>query len=734
MPATKIILLCKFIFAHIGRPFLYLFVLILKSIFHTLHWLTHSSLPFLLLKLSLIFIIILSSLSLASLTFIYFSLLKDLPPPQALSSLNPPQTSQILDRNGQLLYRLYQDQNRTSIHINELPSYVINAHLSIEDAKFYSHPGISASDITRALLNNLDRRLCKIINTPCPSTLQGASTITQQLIKNVFLSPEQSYKRKLQEAYLALKAETYYSKQQILELYLNQISYGGTAYGIEAASQTYFGISSRNLNLAQAALLAGLPAAPTAYSPFGSDPQKSFTRQKQVLLRMLEENYITQSQYQSALNQPITFIPPKTDILAPHFVMYAREQLEKNLTNQILYQGGINITTSLDYNLQQKAQQAIDTELAKLKKLNVTNAALLITKPKTGEILAMVGSADYFDTANQGNVNATLRPRQPGSSIKPLTYATALELSLTQTNPQFTPATIIDDAPVVFKIPGSHDYRPQNYDGRFHGRVTLRTALASSYNIPAVKILNSIGLNNLIQKAQELGITTWDDSSRFGLSLTLGAGEVTMADMAVAYGTFANLGYRHNLTPILDITSTNDELTYPHPSRFPFTQEPKLDPRVSYLINSILSDPIARAPTFGTHSKLNIPNHIVAVKTGTSNDLRDNWTIGYTPDFLVAVWVGNFNNSPMSRIASGITGATPIWNQMMTYMLNEYQPNNLANGWEQPAGLIKTASCHLNSDQVCTCTKPDFFIESTNPKIHTCTPNTATFSTQPNQT
>ncbi len=739
MPAIKTISVIQQILQRLGWPFVFIITVFLSCFLHLYQWLIHASLPRRLLRFTALLLLTLTVVVLALSTAVYFYLLKDLPHPQVLASLRPPQTSRIFDRHGQLLYQLYTDENRTSIKINDLPTHIIQAHLAIEDANFFKHYGISTRDIARATLNNLSRRLCQITDQPCPSYLQGASTITQQLIKNVLLTPERSVERKIQEAYLALWVEQYYSKQQILELYLNQISYGGTSYGIEAASQTYFGKPAQDLTLAESALLAGLPAAPSAYSPFGSDPAKAITRQKQVLNRMLQENYISPLQYTMASVQELEFASPRTDIRAPHFVMYTREQLEKNLSAPTLYQGGLTIQTTLDYQLQIKAQEYLQAELSRLKHLNVTNGAVLITRPQTGEILAMVGSLDYFDIANQGNVNATLRPRQPGSTIKPLTYAAAMELSQAQSNSQFTAATIIDDSPVVFRIPGSRDYRPQNYDGQFHGRVTLRTALASSYNIPAVKILHAIGVNQLVQTGRDLGLTTWEDSSRFGLSLTLGAGEVTLADMAVAYGTFANLGYRHNLEPITFVTNNQNETIYPHPSRFPFPQDPKLDPRVSYIINDILSDPQARAPTFGTFSKLNIPNHIVAVKTGTSNDLRDNWTIGYTPDFLVAVWVGNFNNTPMSRIASGITGATPVWNQIMTHLLTQYQPDNLAQGWTQPEGLVQSASCRIidrEDDQPssCVCNRSEWFVQGTQPKLNACTPDTADSSTRPSET
>lgn len=682
---------------------------------------------------------------------LYYRVIKDLPHPTQLQHLNSPQTSEIYDRNGILLYQIYQNQNREQINLSDLPDFVINAHLSIEDKNFFQHQGISVPDIGRAALNYVQYVYCRYQQLTCNPTLQGGSTITQQLLKNTLLTPQRNWERKLREAILAIWTERYFNKQQILEMYLNQISYGGTAYGIEAASKQYFNKPARDLNIAEAALLAGLPAAPSAYSPFGAHPERGQARQHQVLNRMLTDGHITQEQYQTAIDTPLTYRQPVTNIKAPHFVMYVKDQLEQQLGSETLSQGGVHIFTTIDLNLQTQIETILNEEVTQLQKLGVTNGAALVTRPSTGEILAMVGSVNYFDTQKQGNFNATTALRQPGSAIKPLMYATALSQHLptayessnrNRRGAKFiTAASLINDAPITYKIPGAKDYTPKNYDGKYHGRVSLRTALASSYNIPAVKTLDNIGLTNFISTAQDLGITTWNEPERYGLSITLGGAEVKMTDLAVAYGTLANLGIRQPLQPIFKMSSSDKSLQSVLPSPFSQFQNQILDPRVAYIINHILSDNEARSPAFGLHSKLTIPNHQVAVKTGTTNLLRDNWTIGYTPEYLVIVWVGNFDNKPMARIASGITGAAPIWNRIMTHLLNDYHPapiiSELGVGqvlgqsatysedpqqfpWHTPQGLSKISICPYTGTLPCNgCpAKEEFFINGTEPNRH----------------
>lgn len=599
-------------------------------------------------------------------------------------------SSKIYDRNGELLYTMYDDENRTLVPLSKMSPNVIQATVAIEDRDFFEHHGFSLKGISRAVIENFQGK-----------PIQGGSTITQQLVKNRLLSSEKSYKRKLRELLLALLVERSFTKEQILEMYLNTVAFGGSTYGIEEAAQRYFGKSAQDLNLAESALLAGLPAAPSAYSPFGPNPEYAKARQLEVLRRMEEDAFISPEQMQVAMNEPLALINDETEIKAPHFVMYIRQILADKYGEDALYTQGLKVTTSLDLGVQEKAQQIVTDEINTLKRLRITNGAALVTNPTTGEILAMVGSINYFDLENDGQVNVTLRPRQPGSSIKPLTYSMALESGMTMSSP-------IIDSPVSYSFPGSPPYAPKNYDGKFHGTVTLKTALANSYNIPAVKMLANVGINNFIDRAQKMGISTWDDRSRFGLSLALGSGEVKMIDLATVYGVFANKGYRVDPNPILEITNAKGEVVYRNECAKDSLKCSKsliLDEKIAYVVSNILSDNKARTPAFGALSTLFIPNQEVAVKTGTTNSMRDNWTIGYTSDRLVAVWVGNNDNQPMSYVASGITGASPIWNKIMRTQLSDEQPHL----FELPAGMVKTAGCNGLSSG-------DVYIAGTEPK------------------
>jgi 1A family penicillin-binding protein len=625
---------------------------------------------------------------------------KDLPDPHDLTRYSPPVTTKILDRNGTVLFRLYEDENRTIVPLSKISPNIVQATVAIEDKDFYTHKGFSIRGISRALVSNYKGE-----------QTQGGSTITQQLVKNRLLSSEQTLRRKIREAIVAILAEGIYEKDQILEMYLNQVAYGGSTYGIEEASHRYFGKSAADLDLAESALIAGLPAAPSAYTPFGSNPEFAKTRQIEVLRRMVEDGYITQQQAEVAASEQLQYATDTIDIEAPHFVMYVKELLEEEYGQEALYRGGLEIRTTLDMTLQDDIQKKVTDEITKLTALRVTNGAALVTNPKTGEVYAMVGSKDYFDYEHDGQVNVTTRPRQPGSSIKPLTYAIALEKGMTVTS-------LIQDQPITFNIAGSKPYSPKNYDGKYHGNVTLKESLASSYNIPAVKMLNQIGVNTLIDKAEEMGITTWKDRKRFGLSLTLGGGEVFMTDMAKAYGAFANEGYVMDLNPILEIHNYKGDIIYQNTCALEGVgcmKKKVLDSKVAYLITNILSDNAARTPAFGPLSTLFIPNQEVAVKTGTTNNMRDNWTFGYTSDRLVSVWVGNNDNQPMSYVASGVTGASAIWNDIMTTLLDEKNPHTFA----VPPGLVKVAGCVSGSSKTCSgcgTDKGEYYIAGTEPK------------------
>ncbi|MFH0773228.1 MAG: PBP1A family penicillin-binding protein [bacterium] len=613
--------------------------------------------------------------------FTSYRFVVELPSPTDIGKLNYPLSTHMYDRNGKLLYEIYKDQNRTSTKLAKLPTYVYQATIAIEDKDFYAHSGVS-------LLGGIVRAAK---DTVLNKGLQGGSTITQQLVKSALLTPERTIERKLKEILLALWTEKLYSKNQILEMYLNQVPYGGSAYGIEEASKTYFGKNAKDLSISEAAFLAGMPQAPSIYSPY-TNPALAKNRRDEVLKKMYELGYITKEQKENANKEEIVVTQLQNNIKAPHFVFYVKSNLEQQYGIQRVEEGGLNVITSLDLDIQQEAEKIIQEELEKVASLNISNAALLVTKPSTGEILAMVGSADYY-AAPSGAFNVTTGSRQPGSSIKPVTYALALEKG-------YTASTIIDDVPTAFGVPGSAPYVPVNYDGRFHGRVPLRYALANSFNIPAVKLLNTLGVDEMISFAKKLGITTWDDSSRFGLSLTLGGGEVHMTDMATVFGTFANQGEKISITGIKRIYDARNQVLFenqPNGTRV-------ISEETSYILSDILSDNFARRWEFGTRSALEIPGYKVAVKTGTTDMKKDNWTIGYTPDFVVSVWVGNNDNTPMNQyLASGITGAAPIWNRMMSYLLTKYG----ARWYEKPSGV---------TEKQCYFGKIEYFVKGTEQK------------------
>lgn len=654
-------------------------------------------------------------------------ILRDLPKPGQLITHNPASSTRIYDRNGNLLFKIFKNQNRTLIKLQDVPETERQATIAIEDSEFYSHPGFSIKGMTRAIFKNLTR-----------SELTGGSTITQQVVKNRLLSPKKTLARKFKEIILAIQVEMSFSKDQILEMYLNEVSYGGPTYGIEEAAQYYFGKHVQNLTLAESALLAGLSKAPTAYSPFGPNPQMAKARQKEVLQRMIEEKYISQQEADTATTETLEFAPHKNDIEAPHFVMYVKQLLAEKYGESAVEEGGLIVITSLDLGTQKMAEGVVGREVEKIKNLGISNAAALITRPATGEILAMVGSKDYFNIKNDGNFNVTTALRQPGSSIKPVNYSYALE------SQKYTAASIISDTSITYYVPGSEPYTPHNYDNNYRGNVTLRTALGSSLNVPAVKVLASYGVNKMIDQAKNLGITTWEDRSRFGLSLTLGGGEIKMIDMNTVFGTFANYGQRIEINPIIKITDSNGKVLEANScldeiysnsliSNSPiffippaYAAEayggcgtPALDPRVAFILTDILHDNNARIPVFGPSSQLVIPSHPeVAVKTGTTQNLRDNWTIGYTKDYVVATWVGNNDNTPMSYVASGVTGASPIWHNIMTNLL-EYLPSYK---WEVPQGIVQEDICTSTGTLNCEgCpTRKEYFIEGTEPKQH-CT-------------
>ena len=553
-------------------------------------------------------------------------------------------STKIYDRTGQVvLYDINQDVKRTSIPFDEMGSNIKNATVAIEDASFYSHSGIKITSIVRAVLSNLFHI----------GIGGGGSTITQQLVKNTLLTQNRSYIRKIKEWILAIKIDRSMTKEKILEAYLNEAPYGGTLYGVEEAAKNYFGVDAQDLTLAEAAYLAAIPNSPTTLSPYGKNKAKLDERKNLVLSRMLDTKVISQTDYNTAKNEVVTFLPQSTGgIKAPHFVFFIKDYLEQKYGVDTVENGGLKVTTTLDYDLQQKGEQIVkDGALQNEKDWNGSNAALVAIDPKTGQIFTMIGSRNYFDKNIDGNFNVATATRQPGSSFKPFIYATAFAKG-------FTPDTVLFDLPTEFQttcdaygkaLPGHNQsdcYKPDDYDGKFRGPMTLRDALAQSINIVAVKLFYLAGLNDSLKTAENMGISTLSDISRYGLTLVIGGGEVSLLDITSAYGVFANNGTRN-----------------------PYTGNPRdvITKNVALTISDVLSDNIARTPTFGANSPLVISGHSVAVKTGTTNNNKDAWTIGYTPSIVVGVWAGNNDNKPMKKGGSAVAG--PIWNSFITQAL-----------------------------------------------------------------
>lgn len=633
----------------------------------------------------------------------YFLILKDLPLPTKLSSSSTPQSTTIYDRNGKLLYNIYDKKNQVFIPLSQIPKYMQQATIAIEDKDFYSHGAIDLRGMTRAAINILFHK-----------QLQGGSTLTQQLVKNSLLTQERTIPRKIKEIILAFATEFLYSKNQILEMYLNQSPYGGPAYGVEAAAQKYFGKSAKNLDLAQSALLASLPQSPTQYSPFGSHPEFAKKRQLEVLDAMEREGYITSKQKEKASKESLKYKHISNNIEAPHFVLYIKDLLIQKYGEKEVTEGGLKVITTLDLNIQNMAQASVSAEVNQLPRYyHVSNGSALVTNPATGEILAMIGSKDYFDESIDGNVNVTTALRQPGSSIKPINYAVGLIN-------HYNAATTFIDQPTCFPNQGGREYCPVNYDGKWHGLVAMRYALGNSLNIPAVKMLKANGIEAMIATASAMGITTFNNPQNYGLSLTLGGGEVRMIDMAQAFGVFANEGYRINLHPILKIVDKNGKVLENYdPPQSPIFGKKILPEGVAFIISDILADNGARLLEFGDNSSLKIPGQTVSVKTGTTNDFKDNWTIGYTPSYLVAAWVGNDDNTAMSGLVSGITGAAPIWKDIMSQLLIGKSPQPLT----RPSTVIQKKVCSDTgtipqlSPTGSTCpTRLEYFIIGSEPK------------------
>jgi penicillin-binding protein 1C len=653
---------------------------------------------------------------------LYFWLLADLPPvSQAAQRVIRP-TSEIVDRNGRRLYEILDPDagKQINLKLDQLPQACIQATLATEDSRFYSHPGVDLVAIGRALWQNYRAG---------GDVVSGGSTLTQQVARNLLLPPEerfeQSLQRKVREAWLAWQLERHYTKDELLALYLNQIYYGNFAFGIEAAAQIFFAKPAQQLSRAECALLAGLVQYPTGYNPLQS-PETAKARQLTVLRLMREAGYIDQNESDLIAAEPLHYRSALFNIAAPHFVMMIQDQVVQRIGSARLRQGGLRIVTTLDVDLQRRAETAVAYRLDLLNcrtpglcgpstdpARRIDNAAAVVLDTTTGDILALVGSPDYFDPTIEGNVNAALALRQPGSAIKPLTYAAAIDPRWMEAHslPPLTAATILPDLPVTFYVRdaqgGNVPYQPLNYDRRFHGPVTLRTALANSYNIPAVRVLDHIGVETLQQVAGAAGITTF--TGEYGLALTLGGGEVRLLDLTTAYGIFQN-GRRLDVRGLVDVQTRNAQgewqsllgLEAAQPGALPAHRPgvygaQVISPQAAYLMTDLLADSTARLPAFGANSVLDLP-FPAAVKTGTTTDWRDNWTVGYSTQRIVGVWVGNADNTPMLDV-SGVDGAGPIWHDLMLAAHPQAPPPfPRPEGIEEveicaPSGLLPTSTC-----------------------------------------
>jgi 1A family penicillin-binding protein len=610
---------------------------------------------------------------------------KELPDYTQLDRRRVFQTARILDRNNELLGEFTDPEGgrRTVIPIDRIPQALRDATIAAEDANFYQHPGFDPIAIVRALYLNIRGR----------EIVSGASTITQQLVKNTLLTPEQTPDRKIKEAILAWEISRRYSKDRILELYLNEVYYGNLAYGVEAAAQTYFGRPVGELDLAELTFIAGLPQAPSSYDPY-VNPQAARGRQDYVLEQMVRHGMISREEADAARAKPIALQPRRESgpIQAPHFVNFIRQLLERSYSSDTLFREGLQIRTSLDLRLQRVAEQAAREQIAELRERNASNAAVVSIRPDTGEILAMVGSVDYDNQAISGQVNVALADRQPGSTLKPFTYLTAFQRG-------WAPSTMVMDVPTTF----GGAYTPLNYDQKFRGPVSVRRALAASLNVPAVKALEFVGIDAMLTTVHRMGVSGLRDPARYGLSVTLGGGEVNLLDLTYAYTPFANNGLQTGLplapgdrtstsrqfepVAILEIRNGGGTVLYQHQQAAP---QPVVDAGLAYLITDILADDEARAETFGQNSPLKL-SRPSAAKTGTTDDFRDSWVIGYTPDLVTGVWVGNSDGSPMRDVLSAAS-AGRVWNRYMEAALANVSPRP----FNRPADVVQREVCKLS--------------------------------------
>jgi 1A family penicillin-binding protein len=587
------------------------------------------------------------------------------------------ESTKIYDRTGKVvLYDVHGNVRRTVVPFEEISQDIKEATIAIEDQGFYEHGGIQPSAIVRAVWINL--------TTGDLLGGQGGSTITQQVIKNALLTSEKKISRKVKEWVLAIRLEKVLSKDEILSVYLNEVPYGGPIYGVEEASRRFFGKSAKDVTLLEAAYLAALPQAPTYYSPYGNHREALDARKNLVLERMLDNGYITQEEYDGAMATEVAFqAQSEYGIKAPHFVMYVRELLEAEYGREAIEQGGLKVITTIDWELQDQAEQIVSKWALQNEKLyNAENAAMVGVDPKTGQIVVMVGSRDFFDEEIDGEYNIAIAERQPGSAMKPIAYAAAFAKG-------YRPETVLFDLPTEFSATcasGGSCYSPQNYDEVFRGPMTLRDALANSINVPAVKVAYLVGVENLIDVAKKMGLSTIEGAQNYGLSLVLGGGEVKPLEMANAYATFARNGEYLPTAPVLRIEDREGNVLYDWEEE---RDEPRevLEPSVAALVSDVLSDNNARIPSYGANSPLFFPGRQVAAKTGTTNDYRDTWIVGYTPSISVAAWAGNNDNSPMEKRVAGFIVA-PMWNEFMQFALEKLPEE----GFPTPPGLPEGSS------------------------------------------
>lgn len=588
------------------------------------------------------------------------------------------ESTKIYDSTGKiLLYDTGGNVRRSIVPIDKISINIKNATIAIEDKEFYTHHGIKPTAIIRATL----------INIVTLDWSQGGSTITQQVVKNSILTSKKDISRKLKEVVLALKLEQMLTKDEILSMYLNEIPYGGNIYGVEEASMAFFGKSSSDVTLAEAAYLAALPQAPTYYSPYGKNKDKLENRKNLVLFEMKQNGFINDEEYQKAKTEKVVFLEKgNASAKALHFVFYTLDYIKEKYGEDVLDKGGLRITTTLNYELQSVAENiAHDYALENKKKFNAENASIVAVDPKTGGILTMVGSRDYFDKDIDGAFNVATAKRQPGSTFKPFVYAKAFMKG-------YTPETVLFDVKTQFSstcapdnlTTGNGCYSPDNYDNLYRGPITLRNALAQSLNIPSVKVLYLAGINESINLARDMGITSLSNKGNYGLTLVLGGGEVTPLEMTSAYGVFANNGVRVETTPLIEIKDKEGNVLF----KPEINQKEVIPKEIALKISDILSDNTARAPAFGQSSFLNIPGRDVAVKTGTTNDYRDAWIIGYTPNIAVGAWAGNNDNSPMEKKVAGFIVA-PMWRAFMDQVLAKTSNDNFEDPYFEDPNTLK---------------------------------------------